>query len=218
MMCRRCLFLASLVMGLALALASCGEAEVEMPAPIRPVLVTTVKQIRSVELGPFTGIIEPRYRSQLGFRIGGRIIARDINIGDYVKKGTRLAALDPFVSQLQLNVARADVANAQAQLANASAVFERQSLLLKTGNTPQSQLDQAVATRDAAAARLLQAQASLDKARDNLSYNELKADYDGVVTSLSADMGQVVAPGQAVVTIARPDIREAVFDVPDALL
>jgi multidrug efflux pump subunit AcrA (membrane-fusion protein) len=61
------------------------------------------------------------------------------------------------------------------------------------------------------------AQTNLTKAREQLGYALLKADFDGVVTAIGAEIGQVVTPGQAVVTIARPDIREAVIDIADDL-
>ena len=63
-----------------------------------------------------------------------------------------------------------------------------------------------------------QAKANLQKAQEQLGYTHLVSDYDGVVASWSVEVGQVVAMAQTVVTIARPDIREAVFDIPDDLV
>ena len=87
-----------------------------------------------------------------------------------------------------------------------------------TGNSvSQAALDQAVAKRDTARARVDQAAASLQKARDQMGYTELKAEFDGVVTQRLAEVGQVLSAGQGVVTVARPDVREAVVDVPESL-
>jgi RND family efflux transporter MFP subunit len=144
--------------------------------------------------------------------------ARDVTVGDLVKKGQRLAALDPTVVQLQVASAQADVANAQAQLVNAVATQTRQQTLAQGGNAAQSQLDAAIANAETAKARVTQTLAALQKAKDQLSYSELQADYDGVVTAWTAEVGQVVTAGQSVVTIAKPDEREAVFDVPDSLI
>ncbi|RVU15290.1 efflux RND transporter periplasmic adaptor subunit [Methylobacterium oryzihabitans] len=200
-----------------LALAACQE-HAEAPLPPRPVLTATVAPRTTETFGPFAGSIEPRYQTQAGFRIAGRMVARDVFVGDLVAKGTRLAALDPVVPQFALTRARADVADAEAQLANAGATESRQRTLFEGGNVTQAQLDTAVANRDTAAARLSQAKAALQKAEDELGYATLKADFDGVVTAWSAEVGQVVSAGQAVVTVARPDIREAVVDIPDALM
>src|SRR6202008_2992946 len=67
--------------------------------------------------------------------------------------------------------------------------------------------------RTGAEASVAHAQANLTKALEQLGYAELKADFAGVVTAVTADVGQVVAPGQIVATIARPDVREAVVDI-----
>ncbi len=198
-------------------LAACQE-KAEAPPPVRPVLTTKV-EIRTAEtFGPFAGTVEPRYQTQAGFRVPGRIVARDVYVGDLVPKGARLAALDPTVLQFAVTRARADVTDAEAQLANANAVEGRQRTLFDGGNVTQAALDAAVATRDTAAARLAQAKAALQKATDELGYATLKADVDGVVTAWSAEVGQVVSAGQVVVTLARPDIREAVVDIPDGLM
>jgi RND family efflux transporter MFP subunit len=129
-----------------------------------------------------------------------------------------LAALDPTVTQFALTQAEADKANAAAQFANASATATRQQALFATNAVSQAQLDNAVAARDTATARLTQAEAALQKARDQIGYTELDADFAGVITAWSAEVGQVVSAGQAVVTLARPDVKEAVVDIPDTLI
>lgn len=201
-----------------LAVAGCQE-KAEAPPPLRPVLTVTADLHDTETFGPFTGTVEPRYQSQLGFRIGGRIVARDVFVGDLVAKGSRLAALDPTVQQFALVRARADVADAQAQVKNAAASEARQRTLFENSSAvTQAQLDAAVANRDTANARLAQVKAALQKATDELGYATLTAGFDGVVTTWSAEVGQVVPPGQAVVTVARPDVREAVVDIPDVLM
>lgn len=210
--------LALLAASSALALAGCQDKE-EAPPPVRPVLTVTAERHETETFGPFAGTVEPRYQTQMGFRIGGRIVARDVSVGDLVAKGRRLVALDPTVQQFALVRARADVADAQAQVKKATAAEARQRTLFETSSAvTQAQLDVAVANRDTANARLAQAKAALQKAEDELGYATLTADFDGVVTAWSAEVGQVVPAGQPVVSLARPDIREAVVDIPDALM
>nr|WP_238183097.1 efflux RND transporter periplasmic adaptor subunit [Methylobacterium trifolii] len=201
-----------------LALSACKPAEEAKAPPIRPVLYTVAKPVDTVRFGPFAGTVEPRYQSQLGFQIGGRVVARDVTVGDIVKKGQRLAALDPVVPRFALTRAEADVADARAQSENAAATDARTRRLMEGGNVTQAQMDGATANRDTAQARLAQAQASLQKARDQIGYTELKADFDGVVTQRSAEVGQDLSAGQAVVTVARPEVREAVVDIPEDLI
>ncbi|MBD8905364.1 efflux RND transporter periplasmic adaptor subunit [Methylorubrum zatmanii] len=200
------------------ALAACQPSqESQAPPPVRPVLTALAQPTDSEIFGPFAGTVEPRYQSQLGFQIGGRVVARDVTVGDVVKKGQRLAALDPIVSRFDLSRAEAELADAKAQAENASATEARTRRLTEGGNVTQAQLDAAVARRDTAQARLAQAGASLQKARDQIGYTELHADFDGVVTQRLAEIGQVVSPGQGIVTLARPETREAVVDIPDTL-
>ena len=202
---------------LALSLAGC-ESEKDPPAPLRPVLTTTLKPISTEVFGPFASTVEARYQTQLGFQLAGRMVARDVFVGDTVRKGQRLAAIDPVVTQFALLRAKADLADAQAQLANATGIEARQRTLSEGGNVAQATLDAAVAGRDTAKARLDQALAALRAAEDQVGYTELHANFDGVVTAWNAEVGQYVDNGQAVVTLARPDVREAVVDIPDDII
>ena len=200
------------------ALSGCKPAEEAQAPPARPVLTTVVRPSETVMFGPFAGTVEARYKSELGFQIGGRVVARDVTVGDVVRKGQRLAALDPVVSRFDLTRAEADLADAQAQSENANATETRTRRLMEGNNVTQAQLDSAVARRDTAQARLAQAGASLQKARDQIGYTELHADFDGVVTQRLAEVGQVLSPGQGVVALARPEVREAVVDIPETLV
>ena len=58
----------------------------------------------------------------------------------------------------------------------------------------------------------------MTKAKDALSYTELHADFDGVITERDVDVGHVVTAGQKIATLARPDVKDAVFDIPDAMV
>ena len=203
---------------LALLFAGCDKEAEQAPEPVRPVVVTAAKPVTLGVFGPFASTVEARYQTQLGFQIAGRMVARDVYVGDVVKQGQRLGALDPTVQQFALTRAQADVADAKAQLLNAQGVESRQRQLTEGGNVSQAILDNAVASRDTAKARLDQLEAALRVAQEQIGYTELHASFDGVVTAWTAEVGQYVTNGQAVVTLARPDIREAVVDIPDELI
>ena len=193
------------------------ETQDATPPPLRPVL-STIAVVRTEDtLGPFAGTIEARYRTDFGFRIFGRMVARFVDVGDVVKKGDDLAALDPATEVLSVRSAQASVVGAEAQAANAQAEESRQRELVGRNITPQAQFDLVLKSRDTAHANLIRAQAMLRKAQDALAFTQLKADFDGVVTGRHASPGQVVTAGQKVVTIARPEIREAVIAVPSGL-
>jgi RND family efflux transporter MFP subunit len=159
------------------------------------------------------GTVEPRYKTDLSFRVEGRLIARPVNVGDLVEEGQTVAAIDPATLQLDLDSAIADVAKSQAHLTNAIAKGERQRTLITTGATTKATLENVEQARANAQALMVRAQANLTKAHEQLSYAQLKSEFAGVVTAIGGQVGQVVSPGQTVVTVARPDIREAVVDI-----
>ncbi|MBR0643288.1 efflux RND transporter periplasmic adaptor subunit [Plastoroseomonas hellenica] len=197
-----------------LLLAACKEQAPEAPPPIRPVLSVVVDPATERSFG-FTGTVEPRYRVSLGFRLLGRLIHRDVEVGDQVRAGTRLAAIDSLALELAVRSAVADMATARAQLANATGVEGRQRILTERNVVATAQLESAQQALASAEASVQRAEANLAKANEQLTYAQLQSDTDGVVTAIGAQVGQVVSPGQAVVTIARPDIREAAVDVPE---
>jgi membrane fusion protein, multidrug efflux system len=188
------------------------KQETRVPEPIRPVLSTVVEPTTSGN-SVFVGTVEPRFKTDLGFRVLGRLIARPMNVGDLVAEGQTVAAIDPLALELAVRSARGKLAKTQAQLANASATEERKRMLIVTAAASKQALDDAEQSRTSAEASVANAQATLQKALEQLSYAQLKANFAGVVTAVSAEVGQVVSPGQTVVTVARPDIREAVVDI-----
>jgi len=89
--------------------------------------------------------------------------------------------------------------------------------LFNRGVGAQAQLDVAQTDLKTTQASLDQAQASVNQAKDQLNYARLRTDHGGIVTAWNAEAGQVVSAGQQVVTLARPDIKEAVIDLPAGL-
>lgn len=208
-----------LVLPLAVALllqTGCRESRDEPAASARPVLSTVVGNEARSSL-TLVGTIEPRFRTDLSFRVLGRVIARDVEVGDLVRKGQRVAALDPIALELAVRSQRATLSNAQAQLANASAIERRQQTLRDRAVSSPATFEVAEQTRIAAQAEVIRAQSSLTKAQEQLGYAQLQSDFDGVVTAINAEVGQVVSPGETVLTIARPDVREAVIDIPESV-
>ncbi|RJF70230.1 efflux RND transporter periplasmic adaptor subunit [Rhodopseudomonas palustris] len=198
-----------------LLIAGCDKKP-EQPEPIRPVLSVVVAPREASSLA-VVGTVEPQFKTDYGFRMLGRLIARPVNVGDTVEKGQLLAAVDPFAAELAVRSALAEVSTAQGQFVNASGTANRQRTLIETGATTKATLDSAEQSSAAAQAAVTRAQSNLTKAREQLSYTKLEVEYAGVVTAVGVQVGQIVNPGQTVVTVARPDIREAVIDVADEL-
>lgn len=195
-------------------LSGCQKKEEQGEAPARPVLSQIVVAQR-LPVPSFAGTVQPKIQTDFGPRVTGLLVARDVDTGDTVTQGQLLAALDPTSLELAVGSARADLANAEATLANAVSVERRTKALFKIGTETQASVESTEQASAAADASVVQARASLSKAEEQLSYAQIKAAFDGVVTQTGAEVGQVVAAGAAVVTVARPDARDAVVDVPD---
>ena len=198
------------------ALPGCKKQETAAAPNIRPVRTVTVELSQAGETVSLTGEIQPRYQADLGFRVDGKILERPVDVGTQVKKGDLLARLDPQQYRQDLEVAKAEVAKADAEVTRAQAQEYRQRELLKNGHTTQVAYDQALKTFKTAQAEADAARAKQVQASENLGYTDLKADADGVISAIGADPGQVVSAGQMVVRLAQPGEREAVFNLAEA--
>jgi len=196
-------------------LASCQKQDEARKEPPRPVLSVVAKSTAASSLS-LPGTVAAKIETQLGFRVLGRVIARKVSVGDVIKKGDVVAAIDPLSLELAVKSAQSELSNAQAQLANAISTEERQRSLAETKSGSEAAYEEAELGRRSASAAVAKAQANLDKAEEQLGYTQLRAEFDGVVTATSAEVGQVVAAGQSLATIARPDQRDAVIDIPVA--
>src|SRR5207253_1206743 len=194
-------------------LVACKKEERAATLDIRPVRTVIVAPSEAGETVSLTGEVQPRYQADIGFRVNGKILQRPVDVGTQVRKGDLLARLDPQQYRQDLEVAKAEVATAEAEETRSEAQEWRQRELLKNGNTTRVQYDQALKTFKTAQAQLNSARARQVQASENLDYTELKADNDGVITTVGADPGQVVSAGQMVVRLAQPAEREAVFNV-----
>ncbi|KPA92227.1 MULTISPECIES: efflux RND transporter periplasmic adaptor subunit [Pseudomonas] len=199
-----------------LLVAACSKQE-PAPEPVRPVLFIEVRPESVQSLGRFAGSIQARYESTLGFRVSGRIARRHVDVGSEVAQGALLASLDPTDQQNQLRAAQGDLSRIEAQWINAQANARRQQELFDRGVGAQAQLDVAQTDLKTTSASREQARASVGQAQDQLGYTELRSDHAAVVTDWKVEAGQVVSAGQEVVTLARPDVKEAVIDLPAAL-
>lgn len=204
---------------LAAALAGCrenGHKETGSAPIIRPVRTVRVEPVSFQLSKTVTGIIEARADADLGFRIAGKLVERTIDVGDRVKAGEVLARLDGQDQRNALQSALAMLASAKAEQRQASNEEERKRSLLANGNTTRVEYDAALLAKRTADARVVAAEATRQAAGDQLGYTELKADRDGVVMATGAEPGQVLEAGAMVVRVARPEEREAVFNIAEA--
>lgn len=188
---------------LPLLLSACSKDQKVTGASIeRPAYTVIVESTSEDQSNEYSGDIRARYETSLGFRIGGKIIERLVDVGAQVKKGQILARLDAADSGLQ-----ATAANAQLQLAEDEAKRYRE--LRDKGFVSQSILDAKETALNSASA-----QAGL--AQNQQAYSSLLADRDGVVSATLAEVGQVVTSGQTVVRLAQDGKREVAIAIPES--
>jgi membrane fusion protein, multidrug efflux system len=185
------------------------------PASPRVVRVKEVTADASAVEQTYTGIVRARYETDLAFRVGAKITTRHVEVGQRVAAGTVLFRLDPTDYRLAVKAAEADLIAAEAEVVQSTAEYDRQLRTYKSGVGSSSDLDKARSAQDVAAGRRDRAKEALTLARNRLSYCELTADSDGVITTLPAEAGQVVAEGQVVARLARDGEREAVVSLPE---
>jgi multidrug efflux system membrane fusion protein len=202
------------VMALAMMLAACShhEAPVEI---IRPVQLLQVKVGAAGEQAVYAGEVKPRHEADLGFRIGGKMVARAVDVGATVKAGEVLARLDPADVGLQAEAAKAQLAAAETEASFAKAELDRYQGLLDQKFISQSALDAKRNAYNSNRAKYEQARAQLAVTRNQANYSTLVADHDGVITAVNADVGQVVQPGQPIFRLARQDEPEVLISVPE---
>ncbi|MGH7786103.1 MAG: efflux RND transporter periplasmic adaptor subunit [Candidatus Binatia bacterium] len=209
---------ARLACALLVLLAACQPAA-EAPAPeIRPVRVIAVEKQDGGETVSLTGTVQAQAEVNLAFRIDGRLVARDVNVGDNLVAGQVVAKLDPQNEQSGLRAARATLSAARGQLTEARQSYERHRNLVAQGVISRAEFERETQRFQTATAQVESATAQVNLAENRLSYAELFADAAGSVTASGAETGEVVQAGRMIVQVARDNGRDAVFDVPAQIM
>jgi RND family efflux transporter MFP subunit len=198
-----------LAIGLALLAAGCNQThEAAKPAQARPVLVTDAHFAPREEAQVLAGVIKARVESDLSFRVGGKIAARLVDAGAFVREGDALAKLDETDFRLQLEEADAELNSAKAALVQAEAEERRLTTLSRQGWVANADFDRVHSAADRAVAL----------ARNAMDYTTLRANADGVISAVMAEPGQVVAASALIVRLAHTAEQEAAVSVPETLL
>jgi multidrug efflux system membrane fusion protein len=207
---------AGAVVALATALAGCESESAPYVAAPQPVRAASVTLSAAADARSYTGTIKPRYESDLGFRVSGKIVERLVNIGDTVAPGMTLARLDATDYRLSLESAEAELKAAQSSLKQTDADEKRYAALNEKKWVSDASYEQKKATADEARGRVERATRALALAQNQLAYTDLVATKAGVITALPVEVGQVVSAGQLIVRVARLDEFEAVVSIPES--
>ncbi|MFY9459781.1 MAG: efflux RND transporter periplasmic adaptor subunit [Aquabacterium commune] len=197
-------------------LVACSKPA-EAPPVVRSVRTLVLAESAGALSREFAAEVRARTESRLGFRVGGKVTRRLVELGQHVQAGQALVQLDPQDLKLGEDVARAGLATAEAQAAQAAADLRRFKELRAQGFISEAELERHSTNERAAQAALRQARAQTGVQANQASYAVLTATAAGVITSVDVEPGQVVAAGLPVLTLAHDGARDVVFAVPEDL-
>ncbi|MAD45869.1 MAG: efflux transporter periplasmic adaptor subunit [Oceanospirillaceae bacterium] len=189
------------------------------------VLPTTAQAAESVSLEPVTvpvyfdleATLEAVNESTISAQTSGAIKAVYYDVNDQVEKGALLLEIDDTQQQAELQQAYANLAQAKAQNEDAQVLLQRNTRLYKQGTLSKGEIDSTTARAKSAAAAVKAAQAALTQAREQLAYTKVKAPYAGLVKTRHVELGELVNPGQALMTGLSLDKLRAVADAPQRI-
>ncbi|HJV50145.1 MAG TPA: efflux RND transporter periplasmic adaptor subunit [Noviherbaspirillum sp.] len=205
---------AALALAGAAVLVACSKP-VEKTEEIRPVRAITLAADNVDVVAEFSGEVRARIESRLGFRVGGKIISRKVDVGSPVKRGQVLMQLDPQDMQLAQAQANAGLKAAESNRDLARAELKRYQDLREKNFVSQAVLDAKETAYKAAQASYEQALAAFRNQSNQAGYTTLVSDVDGVVTGVDAEVGQVVAAGTPVVRVAKAGEKDIVIGIPE---
>jgi multidrug efflux system membrane fusion protein len=195
-------------------ITSCSKPAEKMD-DVRPVRAIQVDAAQQQVKAEYSGNVQARVESYLGFRVGGKIQTRKVDVGSVVKPGQVLMQLDPQDLRLAQTQAEANFKAAKSNFELAEFEVKRYQELRKTNAISQSAMDAKNTAFESAKANFEQAQAAYKGQSNQVSYASLNSDVEGVVTAIHAEVGQVVAAGAPVVQIAKAGELEVILGIPE---
>ena len=160
------------------------------------------------------GVVQPVKQSTVSSQASGRIISLAVKAGDTVRAGQLLATIDDRETQTGMQRSRAQSAQAQAELRNAQANFERTRDLLAKGFISAAAMDTADAQLKSAQAGRDQATAGEKQSGLSQGFTKVTAPFDAYVLQTLSDAGDLAFPGKPLLTLYAPAPLRAVVQVP----
>ena len=199
---------------IAVVLTACKE-EAEIVKIIRPIDTITIGEQAAEQFGKYSGIVAAVESSGLSFQIRGQVESVEVDIGDSVKKGQVLAALDPEPYQLNVNAAQAELVTARDNISKTKAEYERQKRLFEQGAGAENRMEVAEFDYKSAQSAVEFQNAKLDQASRDLRNTKLPSPYDGVIAWRSVEPNEEVPAGQKILEINAAGKMEVQLAIPE---
>ena len=178
-------------------------------------LETAVVRLAEVDLSyPAEAVVEAVRQSTIAAQVQGRVVEVRVDAGQRVKQGDVLMRIDEREAAQAVLGAEAQIAQAQANLANARASHERNKNLLAQKFVSQAVVDQSEAALKAAEAQHRAAQAGQGQASTARSFTTVQSPLSGVVAQRLTELGEMAQPGRALVSVFDPTSLRVVASIP----
>jgi len=198
----------------ALLIVSGVPGEAQQAAPPPAVLVQPAELRSMTKQAEFVGRAEALEKVDLRARVQGFLGSRLFKDGDDVKEGQIVFTIEKEPFEAAVDQRKAQLASAQATLANADSQLQRTAELARKGNSPIAQLDQRTAEQGQAKAAVMEAEANLRDAQIQLSYTEIKTPISGRIGRAAVSPGNLIGPDSGVLaTVVKDDPMQVLFSV-----
>jgi RND family efflux transporter MFP subunit len=197
------------------SLLGCSNGNVRAAAPPPPPVVEVAPVIqKDVPVqGEWVGTLEGYVNAQIQPQVSGYLIRQDYQEGGFVRKGQLLFEIDPRPFQAVLDQAKGQLAQAQAQMANAELNVKRDIPEAEAHAIPQSQLDTDTQTLRAAKASVEADQAALEQATINLGYTRVTSLIDGIAGINTVQVGNLVGPSTVLTAVSQVSPIKVYFPI-----
>src|SRR5689334_23617438 len=190
------------------------QAHAQQAGPPPAVLVQPAELRSMTKQAEFVGRAEALEKVDLRARVTGFLGPRLFKEGDDVKEGQVVFKIEKEPFEAAVDQRKAQLAAAQATLANADQQLARTAELTRKGNAPVAQLDQRTAEQGEAKAAVMEAEANLRDAQIQLSYTEIKTPISGRIGRAAVSPGNLVGPDTGVLaTVVKDDPMQVLFSV-----
>lgn len=197
------------------SLASCSDETEQQQAeqPVRGLKTILIKEVEQTTVRRYPSVLQPGSISTVSFEVAGRLKEINLDVGQRVNKDELLAEIDTRSLELQVESSQASLEEAQSLANNAAEDAKRKADLLKKGVTTKAIADESRTNAETSAARVVQAQRSLETAKENLTKARLLAPFDGIINSVEVQSFTNITGGAAIATVYAAEAFETNFSV-----
>ena len=202
---------------LSVALTGCSDSKIDSPADQELVVVQVATSVLPTSEGYFSasGQIEAEQFANISTRMMGYVNKVHVKVGDKVRKGQSLIDINNADMQAKKAQTRAGIIQAQARFNTAKKDMDRFQVLFDQKSASQKELDDVKTQYDIAEAQLENARQMENEVKAMLSYTNIKAPFNGVITSKSVKAGDMANPGQHLLSLEAPDHFVAKVMIPE---